>query len=1518
MANTIRASKSTFQGGLVMDLAPDTTPNEVLTSALNATLITFNGNELSLQNDMGNGRVETARLPEGYIPVGTCEFGDIIYIVSYNPLTNKSQIGCFPSPERNISSEEIGSTEQTLSSSDFQEMNGSNPTGELKTNSVKKIIYNNKLNPGDKFILYDKNSALLNQNTITDLGNTQHTYGTFPKLVRIHVVAIEDSGKINYLDSTLRWYENNNKDYFITNSSSTTTGAPDIDSYRNLLSSGYSVFQSKVSGKLALLIELEKITGFSCTYNTYIADEKTENVDGDPKNKIFYKKCKVYWNISWETPNPNINPSHIVLTASNMIGKDSSKEAKWYYYKEDKGNYIYDDPKNYKDSLPESYSNTSNNYWYTSITNCYNLNNNYAYSDFIQEKSYDAVLKQTLSGIRNTVTNTGIKVYEDKNLVKLNIKRENKDGFNNLPVINTTNKGEYYINASTIEYKKSSDPKKYEQHIYTPDTKTGRSQEITDIPFALNDDIVNNYFHNTVYKYFTEFKIPVKQILNEKEFTPNISNLIYHYELTPAMPYGLLREYSIDGYIDLSKIGTGKIELNKWKYFNTENTSTLTLGLDAYIEDNMGISEVVLEFYDNQGFAAAYHITGKESYSGTFTEYLPLNGSSQSYKLNAYNAENNEVKQSHAGIEITNLEGLSSAVYLNEQGKAQKLYIKDNKAYTDDNYKNQYTKKIYSNDCGTLYSNILYLVKVVIKYCPHNALGELDTSDNSKFKYFYRWYWTNTMYNEYYYNTKDFKDLKFNLILDLAVKYKSTQAYSYHKFKYESPYNDLISNTDEVYKLLSAQVQVVSSTFKENDEKKRTYDYNTQISIDAGLNATYNTFSLRSSGKNADGTDNTDGAEDNISIDIITDGQQYVENVIETPEIVHAGNSLISSNIIQPELSDKYELKYYGEILHDKLAEYITMPSKKTEKTDEIYSNENSYKNYKNQFNITFEDTPLQYTNTNDQYVTYKNEASDFNKKYHLTKKLKEISGDKSIDLQVDIIHFSKYYALRNKSTGTRQVLTPLLYKSEDLDTYGLAVSSKSNPFCIKYLYTYYMKDDGDGTQNHLSINKYLVTTDGTDNGKFFKNTGWQSNFYDEWEDHADFSQFKNSNKSTVYTDRWDDWQNFITPGFSLITLERPNNKTNVYLNKNNDRESSIGILDNNFTKFYKGISNNNSMTYQINYSMDKNLCSWEDVYYTFVGIGYFGDSNNNYHMLNNWFIAQSRNKGSETTGNPWVQQTAQFGEEDYNSKTTPTNVGNIIASILASIYTFSSEDTTTIKYISDIVYLSNNYTSYTKDMIYKIYVNDAFKNSQNSQNSLINISTIRYDDYLIALKTNSGINENDIKEAGNNNIDVNLLSSIKNVPLQFKLNYISPDLSSLGDIGTNNGVTVLKINDKDENLTGEIEHGKLYYIKDDKEGRRIQLLDTNFIPDYYDSGRVDNASGRVYGTLSSPIKFGWKFPNIVEMFEYRDGKLRLSTNTAPTLTNTGYAFVTKEQDTMAIHDLLKSEVLIPYFKLMS
>ena len=48
MKNNIFTAKNTFGDGLILDLAPDNTQATILTDALNATLITYNGNEFSL------------------------------------------------------------------------------------------------------------------------------------------------------------------------------------------------------------------------------------------------------------------------------------------------------------------------------------------------------------------------------------------------------------------------------------------------------------------------------------------------------------------------------------------------------------------------------------------------------------------------------------------------------------------------------------------------------------------------------------------------------------------------------------------------------------------------------------------------------------------------------------------------------------------------------------------------------------------------------------------------------------------------------------------------------------------------------------------------------------------------------------------------------------------------------------------------------------------------------------------------------------------------------------------------------------------------------------------------------------------------------------------------------------------------------------------------------------------------------------------------------------------------------
>ena len=293
MAEIIRKAVNKFTKGLIMDFSPENTKNDTLTHALNATLLTFNGNELSLQNDMGNARVETAYLPEGYIPVGTCEYGGIIYIVSYNPLEDKSQIGCFPSPERNVSNDELGELNATLNNTDFQK-NVESYSGELLNSSKLVLLKHDSLNPGDKFIICANDD--LYKESLKDLLKDSKPI-TNPRIA-LNVVSIEDSGKITYLNSDLRSYNTGNGTYHILGTkepNNQESVKKDIDDYRNVLSSGYNVFRSKTSGKLAILAELVMIDSFSLTHNVipktftkYEGDSAEEMVDPGYFDVVLY------------------------------------------------------------------------------------------------------------------------------------------------------------------------------------------------------------------------------------------------------------------------------------------------------------------------------------------------------------------------------------------------------------------------------------------------------------------------------------------------------------------------------------------------------------------------------------------------------------------------------------------------------------------------------------------------------------------------------------------------------------------------------------------------------------------------------------------------------------------------------------------------------------------------------------------------------------------------------------------------------------------------------------------------------------------------------------------------------------------------------------------------------------------------------------------------------------------------------------------------------------------------------
>lgn len=254
-------SNNTFGEGLMMDMNPLTTPNSVMTNCLNGTLITFNGNEYILQNDMGNGRVETAFLPEGFVPLGTTELGGIIYIVSYNPNTNRCQIGSFPSPERNITSDEVeNSPVVSLENKDFGYEDS--VTG-AKVYYLKKNL-NSKLtfNPGDKFIVYgDTISSNKEKIQEIDYSGKQLTDET----IRLYIGTITSDGRLIVFDNLKRFkIDDAGNQYYVYqyDNNGSTGGKPDLDEYRSLVSQPYNIFNSKISGELVVIAELVQCTSF--------------------------------------------------------------------------------------------------------------------------------------------------------------------------------------------------------------------------------------------------------------------------------------------------------------------------------------------------------------------------------------------------------------------------------------------------------------------------------------------------------------------------------------------------------------------------------------------------------------------------------------------------------------------------------------------------------------------------------------------------------------------------------------------------------------------------------------------------------------------------------------------------------------------------------------------------------------------------------------------------------------------------------------------------------------------------------------------------------------------------------------------------------------------------------------------------------------------------------------------------------------------------------------------------------
>lgn len=658
-----KVTTNTFGEGLIMDFAPDNTPNTSLSNALNATLLTYNGNEMSLQNDMGNGRVESAYLPEGYIPVGVCEFGDIIYIASYNPLINKSQIGCFPSPERNISNKEISDLNTIFSSDEFTK------DGAIVNSNIKKIIFGNKnIGPGDKFIISWGDAGINNIDRISNFGNSsmnlKENENYWPKLVKVHIVSIEDSGKITYLDDDVHWYDNkgeikNNNEganpkhregKFIISQEEflqddgVTKDLHNLDEYRYALQCQYSVFQQKVSGKLALLLELESINNFNCGHKIFRRKYKIKEGEEEKEEEVF----DIYFSASWDTDNYNINPSGIIITKSalkNMlvVTKEGSRENKDYLRVPKNGEHYRDrmieftrlykleEPGNtYEDFKKESYYTKVKNYLSFQVPGSFEYKDipklSTDLSSLKTESATPVPIKKNSkipSDIPDNQDNQDIElplniIYNYRPLIK-NLLRayEVKDDCKvpmTIEIKDSTTLGAYYCNPERI-----NDDGQY--------VTTIKGVEIPLKPEGIPDDVVVNTFKKPVLiKIATVKKDDLKK--ENQEYSID-------YTVCPCMPYGVLDHLAISNTIDFNKNQDGSVTIDTWKYYVNADSITLNYGFNTNLkeDENEIVDKVVMEFYDNQGICASYEIKNQDTFDAKFTEYIQLDVESSNYKI---------------------------------------------------------------------------------------------------------------------------------------------------------------------------------------------------------------------------------------------------------------------------------------------------------------------------------------------------------------------------------------------------------------------------------------------------------------------------------------------------------------------------------------------------------------------------------------------------------------------------------------------------------------------------------------------------------------------------------------------------------------------------------------------------------------------------------------------------------------------------------------------------------------------
>ena len=574
-------AQNTFNEGMVLDNHPLMTPNTVLTDALNATLVTMNGNEMVLQNDMGNAKVENAKLPPGYIPIGMKEYGGIIYIACYNPLTNKGQIGCFPSPQRQKTATQISEITPTFKFPDVtfikKEKNGEEW---YKINSLltKCEIFpkGTIIRSGDKFSVGLPIASMFNtndtdvtgENFISNYNNVEGGLVKTPmnRMYTFGVATLDNNGQLRDITNQLKRYDKDGQQIQFSNT--------DSDLYKFNCGYWQNDWQNKMSTKDKdglVSSELMNQTSVQSELNTYNSKlfgrlflyAKYNAIDNVDVSVVGYKQSE----ITNDVKNPiysNPNDSEDKKDDKNIIPINSPIVL-----------FIY---ANYKYNCPDG----------SGFLNSENLTEpQEGYKYYFDKYENDSIIRGLLLTLKINGSIT-------QQILEFNIPREKNKNY-------TTGYG-----------------------------------------YPIYDPITNLYSFSQLFTVSISqlFTVPIDLSSNQR-IEWNVTPIMRFYD-GGLINGGQLPDKGVSGSLDTGNINSGVMKLNTWNYYISGDRVNLRWGYESYPRDNDVISDITFNFYDiasdkidlkddgtinadNSTPRWTYITKNRLSYNGTFSENFDIN-----------------------------------------------------------------------------------------------------------------------------------------------------------------------------------------------------------------------------------------------------------------------------------------------------------------------------------------------------------------------------------------------------------------------------------------------------------------------------------------------------------------------------------------------------------------------------------------------------------------------------------------------------------------------------------------------------------------------------------------------------------------------------------------------------------------------------------------------------------------------------------------------------------------------------